>query len=110
MANIDAQYIDADGLTPVFTAVTAGGDDLQLRDGGFAYFKNTSAAAITVTLVTPGKVSGLDIADRSFSVPATNGEVAITLDAKAYQDTATQRARATYSAAAGLSVAVLVRS
>lgn len=109
MANIDAQYIDADGLTPAYSAAAAGGDALQLVDNGFVIFKNTSAAAITVTLVTPGQSGGLDISDRTISVPATNGEVHVALNREQYRNPATGRADVTYSAAAGLTLAVLAR-
>lgn len=109
MANIDAQFIDADGLTPAYSAAAAGGDALQLVDNAFVVFKNTSAAAITVTLVTPGRSSGLDIADRAIVVPATNGEVHVALERNLYRNPATGRADVTYSAAAGLTLAVLAR-
>lgn len=109
MADINVQVIDADGLAPVHSAVAAGGDRLQVGGSLFAVFKNTSAAAITVTLETPGSVQGLAIADRAISVPATNGEIFVSLDPGQYQNPTSGRAHVTYSAAAGLTVAVLSR-
>ena len=41
------------------------------------HVKNASASPITVTVVTPGQVDGMDIADLTVSVPATTGDVLI---------------------------------
>lgn len=40
----------------------------------FLHFKKSGAGACTVTIVTPGTVAGLAIADLTHSVPATTGD------------------------------------
>lgn len=106
MADINVQSIGITGLTPVYTAAAAAGDALQLGDGFFVHYKNGSAAAITVTLITPGTVSGLAVADRALTVPA-GGDLMVKLDRRQYEDPVTGRAMATYSGVTTLSVAVL---
>lgn len=108
MANIDPQIVDADGLTPVFAAAAAAGDQLAAGDGVVAYFKNPTAAAISLTLVTPGTQAGLAIADRVIAVPA-GGEVIVSLYPKLYTTGPGKRAAVTYTAA-GLTVALLKAS
>lgn len=107
MATVPLQSISASGSVPAYTACAAGGDELVIGDAAFAFFKNTSTAAITVTFVTPGTVRGLAIADQPLTVGA-GGELMVALDRDLYAN-ANRRAGVTYSAVAGLSVAVLQR-
>ncbi len=108
MADINYQIVDADGHAVVYTAAAAGGDALQLHDNAVLILRNTTAGAITATLVTPGTVGGLAVGDRAIAVPATNGEIHVALDKDLYKSPTTGRCDVTYSAA-GLSVAVTVR-
>ncbi len=77
MATLAAQAVPQNsGLTPTYNAAAAGGDRVPAGNGVLVVVKNASTAAVTVTLVTPGTVEGdLAIADRSYSVPASTGEV-----------------------------------
>lgn len=70
------------GLTPTYTAVDAANGMQFANDGNvILHFKNGGGGAITVTLQTPGKVSGVDIVDPTVTVPATNGDKMVrTLD------------------------------
>lgn len=90
------------------TAPTVGGDTCQTGAGIFLLAKNTSAGALTLTLVTPAVVDGdLAIADRTFSVAATTGESVIPVP-DLYRDPATGRAAITYpGGVTGLTVAVV---
>ncbi len=92
------------GLTPTHNAAAAGGDRVPAGSGVLVVVRNTSAAAITVTLVTPGTVEGdLAIADRTYTVPATTGEVWFPVGPNYRAPDGL--ASLTYSANAGLTVA-----
>ena len=107
MAVIAAQVVPQQaGLVATYTPAAAGGDRVPASDSILVHVKNTSAGAITVTLVTPGTVEGdLAIADRTYTVAATNGERFFPVSAN-YR-AADGLADLTYSASAGLSLAVL---
>lgn len=61
------------GTAPVFAAPLAS-DTVEI--GSTLIVKNTSAAAITVTLVTPATLgTGDAYPDKVYTVPATNGEL-----------------------------------
>jgi hypothetical protein len=63
------QKIVATGLTPAYTAPTANGD--AIKPGQQAvHVKNASGASINVTVQTPQKVEGLDVAENIVAVPA----------------------------------------
>lgn len=106
MANIDAQSVDLDGLTPVYSAAAAGGDAVAAGDEVVYHFKNASAGAITVTAVTPGTVQGLAVEDRALVVPA-NSELFVKLPPSMFQNPSTKRVNLTYSGVVSLSLAVL---
>lgn len=61
------------GVVPTYNAAAAG-DQVQAEDDVYIHVKNASGAPITVTIPTPGKTQGIDIADPVFSVAATTGE------------------------------------
>lgn len=89
-------------LTPV--AATSG-DQCATGSGVLLYVNNGDAAAHTVTMVTPGKVDGLDIADRTVSVPA--GQTAYIPVLDLYRDPATGLATINYDTTTSVTVAVL---
>jgi hypothetical protein len=70
MANVQAEAIPLTGLAATYNAASAGGDTVPVGEHVHLHVKNGSAGSITVTITTPGKVSGLDIADLAVSVPA----------------------------------------
>jgi len=75
MALLTAQQITVTGLQPVYAAVSA--SDTLVHPGGDAVFlhvKNAGGGADTVTLVVPGSLYGVAIADATVSVPATSGD------------------------------------
>lgn len=106
MARLVPQPVQPTGSAVTFDAAAAGGDVFAASDGQLLVLKNTSAAAINVTLATPGQVEGLEIADIVVSVPATNGERFVKVPARLVRNSSGD-ANLTYSAAAGLSVAVV---
>lgn len=70
MALIAVQAV-GQALNPVvFVAATGGGDTVARRDNSFLAVKNGGGSAITVTIDTPGKTHGLDIADEGVTIAA----------------------------------------
>lgn len=106
MALLATQSIVRAGLAPSYAAASAGGDTFTPDGRTYLQAKNTSAGAITVTIVTPRTDAyGNAIADNTVSVPATTGDRLIgPFPYEAYADPATGLANLTYSASAGLSI------
>jgi len=66
------------GLTTAYTAgiIVATTDFVMKNDGDTRlHFKKAGAAACTVTVKTPLKIGGKDLADLTVNVPATTGDV-----------------------------------
>ncbi|WP_340382322.1 hypothetical protein U5640_36380 [Streptomyces sp. SS7] len=74
MADLTTTKISvATGLVDVAAAATAanaGGDTALVGPNRFLYVNNGSGSSVTVTLTTPGTVSGLAIADPTYAVAA----------------------------------------
>ncbi|MEV6791247.1 hypothetical protein AB0M87_04430 [Streptomyces sp. NPDC051320] len=87
---------------------SVGGDDCATGPGVVLVVQNTDAAAQTVQLATPQVVDGdLAVPDRTITVAATTGLMAIPL-VDLYRDPATGRAALTYPGGiTGLKVAVI---
>ncbi|MGW1039328.1 hypothetical protein [Streptomyces sp. NPDC002547] len=106
MAALNATAVPVDGAAVEYTSASEGGDTCPTGAGVLLMVKNDDDAPHTVTLVTPGTVSGLAIADRAIPI-AAGAEVAIPVN-RDYRNPATGRAAITYDAApATLSVAVM---
>lgn len=106
MATLATQPVTRAGLNPAYVAPSAGGDKLSPSSTAVLHVKNASAAAVTVTLVTPGKVDGFDIADLAVSVPA-GGERLIGPVSEVFRDPADGLAAFTTSAQVAVTVAAL---
>jgi hypothetical protein len=74
MAALTPQVVSIAGTAPTYAAASAGGDTVPAGERTWIHVKNAGGSPITVTVTTPGTVSGLAIADVSVSVPATTGE------------------------------------
>ncbi|MFE6362975.1 hypothetical protein ACFVP3_23625 [Streptomyces sp. NPDC057806] len=85
-------------------AAAAGGDTVQTGAGIFLAVKNGDASPHTVTLVTPGTVDGLAIADRAVPVPA--GQTYLIPVTDRYRNPSTGRAAITYDAVTTVTVGV----
>lgn len=105
MALLTQQKINSTGVEPAYASAAGGGDTCVPGMGSFLHCKNGSGATITVTLVTPGLVSGLAVADRPVAIPA--GEERMVLVGDEYRDPATGLASVTYSGVTSLTVASL---
>ncbi len=84
------QSVKPAGTAPTYTAANVDGHSVSM--GVMLHVKNGGAAAITVTVQTPGTLDGLAIADRTVSV-VNAGEQLISLrgpydqgDGNAYVD------------------------
>lgn len=104
---ITAQVATSAGLTPTFEAANTDGNSYVLRQGRVLRVKNASAAAITVTLPTPGTVDGLAIPERTVNVPATSGDVLIALGKGDAYRQSDGTVLVDYSAVASVTVAVI---
>lgn len=92
------------GTPPVFAAPLAS-DTVQV--GTTLIVKNASAAAVTVTLVTPGSLgTGDAYPDKAYTVPATNGELWIPVY-EDYRNPTTGVATVTFSAVTSVTAAAI---
>jgi hypothetical protein len=108
MADIAVFVINEDGGAP--TPEAAAADDTAVCGAGyFLMAKNTNGASRTLTIAVPGNTSyGEPNPDKVYTLDATTGEEWIPLY-DAYRDPTDQRAHITYSATAGVTVAVVKR-
>lgn len=97
------------GLTMAYTGGLTTTDTYTVRNNGrtFLHFKKTGAGICNVTVVTPGTVRGLAIADLVVAVPATTGDVMIGPFAADAFDDANHDVSLTLSDVTGLTVAVV---
>ena len=73
MATLPIEQIErTTGLTPTFSAASAGGDDFMNTGRQYVEIVNGDASPVDVTFVTPGTVDGLAVADHVVSVPASS--------------------------------------
>lgn len=70
MAALTTQVLVPGGSASTLVAASGGGDTATPGDGVFLEVLNSDASSKTVTLVTPGTVEGLAIADRPVTIPA----------------------------------------
>lgn len=84
---------------------SAGGDKFTAGSDVWAFWENSTAAPITVTIVTPGNVRGQAIADLEIVVPANGYAARGPFPADVFGD-AGGLVSAGYSDAAGLSFGV----
>lgn len=108
MALLAPQDVTRAGLAPAYTAVAAGGDTFTPSKDTILHVKNASAAAVTVTIVTPKQAfDGAEIADTQVSVPAAGERIIGPFPSQHYAKPADGLADITYSAAANVTAAVL---
>ena len=106
MATLDTQQVQATGTAITYVAATAGGDKIR-PSGPAIHVKNASAAAVTVTIVTPNTVQGQAIGDIAISVPAGAERMAGPFPARDFANTADGLVDITYSAVASVTVAAI---
>ncbi len=67
MATVATQNPGIGGSSPTVATASAGGDKIQ--PGTRLHIFNGNAAPTILTIVTPGTVDGLAVADRTFTIP-----------------------------------------
>lgn len=107
MAALSANVVPLTGLQldGALSAASGGGDDAPTGAGVLLVVKNGDSGSHVVTLVTPGTVNGLAIADRAVTVAAGKTEL-IPLGGD-YRNPSTGRASITYDGVTSVSVGVV---
>lgn len=105
MAIRATETVDADGLVATYHAASAGGDKVSPGPGQGIHVVNGNAAPTLVTLVTPGTVDGLAVADRVVTV--ANGTEAFISVPDTYRNSADGLADITWSVTATVTFAAI---
>lgn len=71
MAALASQQLAVGGTAPTYTAV-ASGDTAATGNKRILHIRNRHTATITATIITPGTVQGIGIADPQLAVTAGN--------------------------------------
>lgn len=103
------ELVAATATTTAYTGSLSTSNTYTVPNDGrvLLHFKKSGAGACTVTLVTPITTDGLAVADATFSVPASTGDVMIRgLRAETYTDPSTGLLTFSLSEITGLSVGV----
>jgi hypothetical protein len=108
MAALANQSVKRAGLKPAYATAAEAGDTFLPGENVFLHVKNDSEAAKTVTIVTPKKVVGAEIADIAVAVPAEEDRLIGPFPAQHFAAADDGRADVTYSAVTELTVAALV--
>lgn len=104
---LDGQKPQVGGTRLNYAAADAAGDRVAQQPGRGLHIKNASAAPMTVTMITPGLVGGdLAVPDRPVLVPVGEPGTFIPINLPEYRHP-DGTARWTYSASAGVTVAVV---
>ena len=74
---IAVENITKEGINLADTGSLSTGDVYLIRNGGdvIVHFKKTASVNCTVTVQTPVQVAGLAVAEHTFVVPATTGDI-----------------------------------
>ena len=98
----------AGGVTPTRTAI-ATGNTYKVRNGGLTalLFEKTGAGNAIITIQTPATLGGLAVAERTFTVVATTGDVAAAGFAPAIYNDASGDLNFTTDEGTGLTCAAL---
>ena len=86
------------GITPVFTALLVTGDNAPCSQNAALWFKNSTAAPITVTFATHANVAGLAVPNVTLVVPATSDRVLGPINPQVFSDPIDGLCHMTYSA------------
>lgn len=105
---ITAQVVPVTSLTAVYAAPASVSETISPDSGLVLHVKNTNGATRDVTIVVPGTTLGQNNPDIAKTVPATTGDVFIPIpnDSRLI-DPATGLITVTFSATAGVTVALL---
>src|SRR5687767_2011294 len=101
------QQVERAGLTPAFTAANVDGHSSANTGKEALYVTNGSGGSINVTVVTPGTVDGLAVADRVIAVPAGQSRIIGPFPPLAYDQPGTNAVHVDFSAVTSVTVAAL---
>jgi hypothetical protein len=104
MAALSNQSVKRAGLKPAYASAAGGGDTFEPGENVYLHAKNGSGGAITVTIVTPRKVIGADIADIAVAIPAGEEKLIGPFPAQHFADPTTGLASVTYSGVTSLTI------
>lgn len=106
---LDVQDITRAGLEPEYESPLSAVDTYKVPNNGrvFLHAKKAGAGDCTITIVTPGKVDGLAITDRTATVPELTGDVMIGPFPPAIYNGSDGMLSVTLSEVTGLSIAAL---
>jgi hypothetical protein len=107
MAALSNQEVKRAGLKPAYASANGGGDTFEPGENVYLHAKNGSEASITVTIVTPGKVIGADIADVAVAIPGGEERMIGPFPSRHFADPTTGKASITYSGVTSLTIAAL---
>jgi len=103
MATLTVQNTSLAGITPSWVAAAAGGDTFANTGDTYFEIKNGSTE-MTLTIETPAKIEGIDIAEITVTIPATTGVKRIGPFDPAIFNQTTGRVNVTYSAVTSVTV------
>lgn len=103
MATLTVQNISLSGITPSYAAAAAGGDEFANTGDTLFQIKN-GGSEITLTIETPAKIEGIDIAEITVTIPATTGDKMIGPFDPSIFNQSTGRVAVTYSAVTTVTV------
>lgn len=107
MAALATQSVPLAGVVPSYSAAAGGGDTFLPSNNTFIHVKNGSGGSITVTIVTPGTVSGQAVADVAVAIAAGAEKMIGPLPGSLFARASDGRADLTYSGVTSLTLAVL---
>jgi hypothetical protein len=103
---LTTQAVTYAGLTPSFTAAggAGAGNGFTFTNDGSTYFriKNASGSQITCTIKGAGYLGGILVADQTFTVAATTGDVTMKCDPAYFGATTTVEVSAATSITAAV--------
>ena len=103
MATLTVQNISLAGITPSYAAAAAAGDEFANTGDTLFHIKN-GGSEITLTIETPAKIEGIDIAEITVTIPATTGDKMVgPFDPSIFNQT-TGRVAVTYSSETSITV------
>jgi len=103
MATLTVQNISLTGITPSYASAAAGGDEFANTGDTYFQIKN-GGSEITLTIETPAKIEGIDIAEITVTIPATTGDKVIGPFDPSIFNQSTGRVAVTYSAVTTVTV------
>ena len=106
MAELTAQAMTRAGLKATYSTPIITGDYFYNYGNQFSHIKNDSASSITIVIYIPGKVDGMPVTNRTFTIPAGEEKFSGPFP-PAYYNESVGIVRIGYSAVTDVTIAVL---